>query len=141
MTLSSTINDIKSKDFRDYFYKDALLSSISDKEIDRAILEAKTQINESLTDDTDTLTIMFMYLTAHYACLNARMGGINSAGQNIIVAESAEGVSATYSIPDKILKSPVFSAFAKTEYGYRYLSLVYPYCIGNISVVEGSTTP
>jgi len=137
----TVITNLTNTDVRDYFYKDSLFSSITDKEINRALLEAKSVINESLIDDNDQLKICFYYLTAHFACLNTRMGGVNSVGQNIIMSESAEGVSANYAIPEAFIKNPVWAAYTKTEYGYRYLSLIYPYTVGNIVSIEGATTP
>jgi hypothetical protein len=142
--LSNTVIDsITSDDFKNYFFRDFSNEEIFDQDITRAFSEANTLINLALFPDDNSLKIGFLYLVAHCMVLNLRAAnaGIQSIGQQIITSSSVSGISESYGIPEDYLRNPILNAYAKTDYGLKYLSMIAPFMVGNISCIEGTTMP
>jgi len=131
------LKDITPTMFKAYFVRDFVygttIDSIMDSDISKALNEAVRIINRHLIP-CKLLYIAFMYLTAHYLVLDVRMGfnGVQSVGQQIVQSNS-QGVSESYSIPPRFVNNAVVNAYAKTDYGLRYLSIVLPNMIGHVS--------
>ena len=87
-------------------------------------------------------TNVFLYLVAFYLVVNLQNSakGISSQTNFPISSKSAGGVAVSYSIPERYLKSPIMSQYTQNGYGMKYLSLVLPYTVGNISIIPGTTT-
>ena len=146
-----TVDDFKTHFSRDFEYAipigmtsspyDCEQSYVTDLDINKAFSEATINFNEGLFGDDDTLKITFLYLSAHYLCndLQSSMQGIGSAGQFPVNSRSVGGVSESYNLPDWI-NDPILGYFSTTRYGQKYVSLIKPLMIGNISVCEGATT-
>jgi hypothetical protein len=54
-------------------------------------------------------------------------------------SKSVGSVSESVAIPDFISNNPMLAHYAKTYYGAKYISLVYPRLIGNVFSMEGRT--
>jgi hypothetical protein len=118
---------------------DSVLNYTQDSDILTAMLEADINFNKSLFPDTETQNLVFLYLTAFYLTLDFRnASGGNSAG--VTTSKSVGSVSEGYTIPQWVMKSPTMSIYASNGYGLKYLSLIYPYMIGNVILVNGATT-
>lgn len=146
--------DITVQEFKDYFYRDFPFAPdtdpnntdyIIDKDIEKAINEANLSFNENLfnLDSSDKYAkIAFFYLVAYYLLIdisNAQLG-LNSKFQGLVSSKSVGDVSESYTIPNWILESPVFSQFSQNGYGMKYLSFLAPRLRGNILTVAGATT-
>jgi hypothetical protein len=120
-------------------YSDSVLNYTQDSDILTAMLEADINFNISLFPNVETQNLVFLYLTAFYLTLDFRnASGGNYAG--ITTSKSVGSVSEGYSIPQWVMKSPTMSIYASNGYGLKYLSLIYPYMIGNVILVNGATT-
>lgn len=126
-------------DFKEYF--PTVFDSAEDTQIQNAYLEANYQINTALFYDNDDLKIGFMYLAAHCLAVALRMTGQNSVGEQVISGSGVNGVSISYAIPDAVAQKPQFSGLNLTQYGQRYLTIIYPRLVGNVGCVQGTTMP
>ena len=115
---------------------------IRDKDIEDAFAQADLNFNESLWDDEDDKKLAFLFLTAHYLCMDMQMSvkGVNSDSQFPMTSKNVEGVSASYSIPDLYQNDPILNYFSQTQFGCKYLSMLVPRAVGRIAVVRGTTT-
>ena len=55
-------------------------------------------------------------------------------------AKGIGSVNVSYQIPEEYLKNPILANFTANMYGIQYLTMVYPYIIGNVDIVRGGTT-
>lgn len=146
-----TVSDFKSHFVRDFDYAIPLgmtgspyecqKSYVMDADITKAFSEAAINFNEGLFGDDDSLRITFLYLAAHYLCidLQAANQGLGSAGLFPAVSRSVGSVSESYNMPEWA-NDPILGYFATTRYGQKYVSLIKPLLIGNVAVYEGATT-
>lgn len=120
-------------------YTDSINNYIIDSEIEEAFNEAGCVFNTSLWANDEVMKKAFLYLVAHYLCLDARTGrqGIESFGEFAVSSRSVGDVSESYSIPDKYLSDPVLSYYTKTGYGLKYLSMLIPALRGNVACIFG----
>lgn len=116
---------------------------IQDDDITKAFSEAQVMFNQELFGSDAQITLAYMYVVAHYLAIDIRnsKSGIMATGGFPMLSRSAGNVSESYAIPNEYLSSPLFSMFAQTGYGMKYLSLVLPRIIGNVGVVCGGTLP
>lgn len=114
---------------------------ILDADITKAFTEAQANFNQGLFGDDTQITLAYLYLTAHYLVfdLQTSAAGINSTGQFNVSARSVGSVSESYSIPKIYEDNPTLSFYAKTGYGSKYISLLLPNLIGNMTAVWGGT--
>ena len=112
---------------------------IASKDITNAFNEALANFNSYITDDENSLKLMYLYLSAHYLVNDINAGGASSSGSNLVNSRSVGSVSESYSIPQWMLDKPSFSLIAKSSYGQKYLSLILPYTIGFMATIEGGT--
>ena len=116
---------------------------VSNTDIEKAFLQAKSNFNINLfvlNKEIDLMKMCFLYLTAHYLIKDLSMSNGGATSTGLMTSKSVGSVSASYSIPEKILKNPLFSYLIDTEYGKKYLMQIYPRLIGNMFCVKGKTT-
>lgn len=110
---------------------------VSSKDITNAFNEALANFNSYITSDETSLKLMYLYLTAHY--LTSDLNAVGGLGSNIVNSRSVGSVSESYSVPQWMLDKPMFSMFAKTSYGQKYLSLIAGYTVGYMATIQGGT--
>lgn len=122
-------------------FDDILLNYVLDADIEKAFNEAACVVNTTLYANDDILKLAYLYLSAHYLCLDVRtaQAGLESNGEALVSSRSVGSVSESYVIPERYLKSPILSYYTKTGYGLKYLSLTTPSLTGNVFSVEGAT--
>lgn len=137
------IFDFKNYFVRDFPYGDNISENVLDSDIERAQLEASTSINKCLFSSQDRYSIAFNYLSAHYLVSNIKNSsqGLSSQYEGIISSKSVSSVSASYSMPDSIAQDPALSMYLKTNYGAKYIEIIYPLLLGSMFVTQGRTTP
>lgn len=115
---------------------------IRDKDIQDAFAQANLNFNVALWDNEDDKKLAYMFLTAHYLCMDMQMAeaGINSTGQFQMSSKTVGSVSASYEIPEIYKSDPLLNYFMQTQFGCKYLSMLIPRAVGRIAVVRGTTT-
>lgn len=135
-------------DFREYFQRDFPFGtdpkcSVLDFDITKAFGQAKFNFNPDLFCSQEQFTIGFLYLTAHYLCVDFRASsqGINGQFAWLEQSKSVGDVSQSFQIPDRILADPYMAMLTQTNYGAKYLQLLLPQLCGQIFTVAGYTHP
>lgn len=155
MDLSTiTVADFKAKFYRDFEYatvpsgvEQAIPNPdfVQDQDITNAFQDAQYALNQALFGTDANITLAYLYLTAHFLCqaISSAEGGINggSAGAFPVASRSVGSVSESYQIPDAYKDSPVLAGYAQTSYGIRYLQMILPKLVGNMTAVYGGTNP
>ena len=148
--MTSYIDSITVEDFKNYFTRQFPYAPadepnnqeyITDADITVAFGQARINFPIKLFDE-ESGRVAFMFLVAHYLCMDMQMAqsGIASTGQYIITSKSVGDVSASYGVPNKFLTDPFLNYFSTTQFGMKYLSLLYPRTVGAVNVVLGGTT-
>jgi len=139
--------EITPAQFKEFFVKDFVYGTgqdqVSDNDITRAISEAKMNFNESLFDTDDEKKIIFLYLTAYYLVVdinNINTQGVSNNG-GLVTYKQVRNVAESFKVPKWIEESPMYSMFSQNGYGLKYLTMIYPYLIGNVGIVPGRTLP
>lgn len=147
-----TLDQFKAWFSRDFVYlipanqttarPDCCPSYVTDDDLSKAFIEAKINFNESLHSDDDQLRTTFLYLAAHYLVndLQTATNGLGSSGFFPVASRAVGPVSESYSMPSWVTNDPVLGAYTTTRYGQKYLSLIRPLMIGNVTVYQGTTT-
>jgi hypothetical protein len=144
--ITPTLADFKSRFVRDFPYAPATDPAnqdyVMDADITSAITQATATFNTAIGAADTAKTEMFLLLSAFFLVENLKtaQGGINSQAQFLAQSKSIGGVSVSYQIPENIAKDPVLSRFASNGYGMQYLTIVLPFLVGGMFVVEGATT-
>lgn len=88
-------------------------------------------------------TIAYNLLAAHYLCETLLAGGLglNGKAEWLTNSKTVGNVTESFSIPDRILKSPILAKFSKTTYGAQFLEMVSPLLIGNYQSYYRPTLP
>lgn len=122
---------------------DSVNNYVLDSDITKAFGEARVNFNQSLFGRDENITLAYLYLTAHYLIMDLQnaLSGVESKGGFIVNSRSVGSVSEGYAIPEKYTKSPVYSYYAQTGYGLKYLSFLTNRAIGNVVSVAGATRP
>ncbi len=147
------VADFKAQFNREFVYGPSL-AQVQDNDIQRSINEAWISFNPGLWDgvtalgSTTELNIAYLYVAAHYLVLNVQAAGglstvnrgrgVKSSGGGTIQAKSIGSVSLTYVIPEDIQNSPILGQYMRTDFGQKYLTLLWPRLIGNVAVVSGT---
>lgn len=151
------VSDFEAFFGREFQYGPAL-NQVRPTDINRALAEAGILFNASLFDSTTiliqvpTLTesaIAYLYLSAHVLAKNLQgagglhakpqQAGATQRGTGIVESKSVGQVSVNLAILDIARSSPVLSPFLETDFGKRYLTMLYPRLIGNVAVVSGES--
>jgi hypothetical protein len=143
MDLSTiTTADFKALFVRDFTYG-STTDTIMDSDITRAFGEASVLLNQGLYASDDIIELTYLYLTAHYLCLDLRAASSNveSSGFFPVASRSVGSVSESYAIPEAYAGNPALSIYTQTAYGMKFLSLTLPCLVGNVIAVGGATNP
>lgn len=151
MAAEFDFNSVTVSDFKSYFDRHFPYAPVDrpndpefvrDKDIEIAFGQAQVNFNKTVFPTYEENKIAYLFLTAHYLCMDMRMAqsGLASVGQYLVSSKSVGDVSASYSIPQAYLESPLLSYLTSTEFGLKYISLIYPRMIGSFNVVLGATT-
>ncbi len=141
-----TTSDFKSFFNRDFNYAPASapndLNYVCDSDITKAINLAFQNFNPSLFGTDAQVTNVFMYLVAFYLVYNIQTStkGLYSQSKFPISSSSVGGVAVTYELPERYAKDPTLSLFTQNGYGMLYLSFALPQTVGNVGVLNGTTT-
>ena len=120
---------------------DNILNYVLDKDIEHAFNEAQVNFNQSLFGTDDEITLVYLYLSAHFLVIDLRRSsqGVNSKGDFVAQSQSVGNVSESLKVPDVFANNPVFQLYTTTGYGLKYLNLAAPRLVGNIKTVEDRT--
>lgn len=139
-------------DFKAYFARDFNYATdhdepqndeyVLDADITKAITEASINFNSRLYGEDALVTAVFMYLAAFYLVVNLQNSskGIASQSKFPISAASVGGVSVNFQIPARFTEDAYICQFTQNGYGMKYLSLALPFLVGNVTLIEGTTT-
>lgn len=122
---------------------DSTYNYVQDADITKAFAQAKINLNQALFSSDDNIRIGYLWLVAHYLCIDLRAanGGIAAVGSFPVTSKSVGSVAEAYGIPEAYMKNPLFAQFAQTAYGMKFLSLIMPNLAGNVVAVAGITHP
>ncbi len=143
------LNTITTQDFKTRFHRNFNYTNVSDpdyvgnQDITNAFGEAKITFNQTLFGNDDDITLAYLYLTAHFMCVDIAManGGVNSQANFPVSARTVGSVSESYAVPEAYTQSANLSYYTQTAYGLKYLAMVLPRLVGNFGHVYGGTTP
>ena len=144
VTYPITVAEFKTWFSRDFPYSDdGDLTGVTSADIQKAFAEANMNFNPSLFDTEENLKLGFLYLAAHYLCIDLQNSaqGINGKYEGLMSSKSVGSVSVGYTIPNWVTEHPIYSLLTQTRYGMKFLSLIIPLLIGNIRAVKGATHP
>lgn len=138
----------QTSDFQTFFYRDFQfattdnpnnLNAVMTSDISRAMTEALDNFNTSLFSSDAVTTNAFMYLTAFCLVRNIMMSTKGLSGQNkfMVAGVAVGGVSTSFAIPEQYMKDPFLASLTQNQYGQRYLELILPYLVGNITTICG----
>ena len=115
---------------------------VCDLDITNAYAEACITFNDTLFVADDDMILGYLYLSAHYLVNDLNAGGLDSGGTTGLAnSRSVGNVSESYSIPQAYLDSIIYSFYAKSSYGLKYLNMIVPRLAGNIVTACGATQP
>ena len=138
--------------FKAYFARDfnyaptndaSNLAFVTDADINKAYGQASANFNTSLfTNDSDA-EIAYFWLSAFYLIydLQTSSKGLTSQSNFPISSKSVGSVSIGFTVPEKYARDPYLSIFTGNGYGLKYLSLLLPHLVGNMSAIGGATLP
>lgn len=123
-----SIQDFKSQFFRDFPYGEDFNGFVLDQDIASAFQCTNMNINQGLFSDQASYSYCYNLLSAHYMVENLRASsqGINGQYTWLQNSKSVGAVNEAFSIPQYILDNPLMAALTKTNYGAKYLELIYP---------------
>ena len=140
-----TLADFKARFDRDFAFASDQTdkSMVRDADITIAFTQAAANFNVGLFANQATYAEASLLLTAHYLCQNllASSQGLAGSAQWLTNSKAVGNVSEGFSIPERILRSPILSIYSRTLYGMTYLSIIAPLLVGNVQLVRGDTTP
>lgn len=116
---------------------------VQDSDIERAFAEAQVNINQALFSSDEQITLVYLYLSAHYLVVDLQNAnaGLASSGVFPTNSKTVGSVSQSFEVPQAYKDDPVLSYYAQTGYGNKYLSLVLPRLVGNVGSALGTTLP
>lgn len=138
-----TIQAFKAQFVRDFRYGTDINENVIDSDIANAFNVVDTMINQSLWSNQTSYQIAYLYLAAHYMCLNLRSSsqGINGQYNWAQNSKAVGGITESFTIPQRIIDNPDFMAYTKTNYGAFYLNMLWPKLAGQMFTVYGRTKP
>ena len=146
MWTAPTASDFKARFVRDFPYAPANDQTnpdfVMDADINAALNSAGLNFNDGIGATGPGLTEMYLLLAAFFLVqsLKTAAKGIASKAEFPISSTGVGSVSVSVSIPEEFTSNPVLAQFTANGYGMAYLTLVYPFTVGNIGVFEGMTT-
>lgn len=119
-------------------------NKVSDFDIAYAMNQAFLfNITQALVSSQTAFTNLYNLLAAHYLvrAMTSRVSGLSGKGDWITKSKTVGNVSASYEIPDRILRSPLLSKLSQTTYGANFLELMAPQLVGNFAAFHRCTLP
>lgn len=143
MFTNPSVSDFKTYFTRDFPFGTDPDTSVIDGDISRAMEEADAVINQDLFSTQNNFNVGFMLLSAHNLVTNLRASSQGVSGQFewLTSSKGVGSVSVGLSIPAAIQENPVFAMLTKTNYGAKYLNMVYPMLAGQMFSTAGATNP
>jgi len=119
------------------------VKQVSDFDIAGAFAAMSVNLTQQLFASQSSFTRGYNLLAAHYLCeaLMASGTGLGGQAQWLTASKTAGNVTESFSIPDRVLKSPILSKLSKTTYGAQFLELISPQLIGNFKSFYRPTLP
>lgn len=117
---------------------------VTDFDLARAFTAAvQFNMSASLFGSQSAFSYAMNLLAAHYLCQTLQAGGTGLGGKAewLTNSKTVGNVTESYSIPERVLKSPFLAKLSKTTYGAQFLELVSPQLIGNFQSFHGITHP
>jgi hypothetical protein len=113
--------------------QDNINNYVQNQDIQNAFNQAQILLNQALFGTVQQITLGYLYLSAHFLCLNLRAAnaGLAGIGAMPVGARSVDGVSETYNIPEKLLRKSTYQTYLQTTYGMTYLAMIQPQLAGN----------
>ena len=135
------VADFKAYFVRDFPYGTDVNANVLDQDIANAQTEAQVSINQALFPDQNTFNLGFNLFTAHTLVVNLRASSQGISGQFAWLqsGHSVGNVSEAFAIPERVQASPMYAYLTKTNYGAKYLNLIFPNLIGVVSTAHGRT--
>ena len=143
------IGDFQNRWFRDFPF-DSLTAPtwnidqvLIPADILNAFLNVNVMIKTTLFTTQSAYTQGYFLLAAHYLCINSVRAsqGINGQYNELQASKGVGPVSESFQIPELWAKNPLFSGWAKTNYGRDYLNMIIPNLSGPMSSAFGQTKP
>lgn len=144
MYAQPTVNEFQGYFNRDFPYGNVDLTTVQDADITKALTQQQNTINPGLFPTQNVYTQGALLLAAHYLVMNLRAASQGIAGKFdwLENSKSVGSVSASYSIPDRMMENPELAILATTAYGAQFLWLVLPYLTGQMfAVADGTVGP
>lgn len=132
-------------DFKTYFVRDFVYgidnTTVMDSDIGKAFGQTDINMNPALFGTQANFTLGYLFLAAHYLCMDLRMSSQGVAGQFswLQTGKSVGNVSESLAIPPRVLENPMYAYFSKTNYGAKYLQMIWPKLSGQVFTVHGRT--
>ena len=142
MAYCITIDEFKAYFPKDFDYGNEI-TQVSDTDIVKAMTEARMNFNEKLFDCEEEKKLIFSYLTAYYLVVDINNTNTQGASNNggLVTYRQVRNVAESFKVPNWVSENPMLSQFAQNGYGLKYITMIYPYLIGNMGVVPGATLP
>ena len=139
--LNPAVADFQNFFVRDFPFGTDINNNVLLQDVLTAFWEANGVINVNLFEWQSTYSQGYFYISAHMLTENLRMSsqGINGQFAWLQVSKGVGPVSEGFSIPDIVLRNPVFAAWSKTNYGRKYLTMILPMLTGPMTSVFGQT--
>lgn len=137
-----SVADFKAFFERDFPYGTDINTSVTDSDITKAFLFTNAAINSGFFNDQGQYTIGYLLLTAHNLVTNITSGaGFSGSFSFLTQSQSVGSVSASYVVPQRILDSPQWAMYFRTNYGAQYMDMIMSQLAGAVFTVAGSTRP
>lgn len=147
-TPPATLDDFKLRFKRDFKYG-AGTDTVMDSDIANAMQDALVVFNPRLFSIADGWN-GFLYITAHFVRINVEAaGGLQTESEGLGIENQAEqvlnsagvsGVNKAYvEPPDWVKRFPLLQQLWLTTYGQKYVAMLQPKLVGNVSIVAGPT--
>ena len=146
MAYPPTIVDFKARFDRDFAFGEGK-DYVRDQDVSNALADVVCLFNSSLWSSVQEKTSAYLFVAAHMMVLNLQAAGglsarvtgkaVGNTGGGVVQSKSVGAVSVAYAIPESVANSRVLSQFMKTDYGQRYLQMLAPRLIGNVSLAQG----
>ena len=134
--INPTVANFKTQFTRDFPYSTDFNLGVTDDDIGNAF-NMLTNIgigisNQDLYPSQSAYNTAFLFLAAHYLVLNLRNAsqGINGQYNWIQNSKAVQGVSESFTVPEKFTQNALLAQFVKTNYGSMWLNFVEPYLVG-----------
>ena len=139
--IDPTVTDFKTYFNRDFPYNADINLGVTDGDISKAMSQCVLVIPQELFPSQEFYTTGFLYLSAHYLVENMSSAtqGMSGRYEWAVASKSVGSVSVSFSIPENLVKNPLYSMYSKTNYGTKYLELIFPFLTGPMFSVQGRT--